>query len=399
MTILTRLRFLSAGESHGPLLTGVLDGFPAGLVLDPEGIDQQLRRRQTGYGSGGRMLIESDRVRLTGGWMGGETTGGPISFTIKNRDFSNWKDRDIKPMVVPRPGHADLTGAIKYGHRDLRLALERASARETAVRVAAGAICRQLLEVLGVEVGGYVTRIGTVATAQANDVNADLLRERARLALENDLACSDPSALDAMRAEIRGVKKAGDTLGGTFVVFALGLPPGLGSYVQWDRRLEARIAHALMSIQAVKGVEVGCAFENTALPGSRVHDDILTTDEGELVRGGNRSGGIEGGISTGAPLFATVAKKPISTTLEPRRSVDLVTGQPALTTYERSDFCAVPRAVPIGEAMLSLVLADAMLEKLGGDSLAEMRLRLESLRRSRVEDLIMNDEPWRFGYV
>ena len=396
--MLTRLRFLSAGESHGPCLTGILDGMPAGLELDPAGIDEQLRRRQTGYGAGGRMAIESDRVRFTGGWMGGRTTGGPICFEVVNKDFDNWRERSIKPMVTPRPGHADLTGAIKYGHGDLRLALERASARETAIRVAAGGICRQLLSVFGVEVGGYVTRIGDVAVEQRDDVSAEVLRGRAEQALTNDLVCADGDVLEPMRAAIRTCKKAGDTLGGVFVVFALGVPPGLGSYVQWDRRLEARIALALTSIQAVKGVEIGCAFENAGRLGSQVHDDIVKCDDGALGRTSNRSGGIEGGITTGAPVFARVAKKPISTTLEPRRSVNLATGEEAPTKYERSDFCAVPRAVPIGEAMLALVLADALLEKLGGDSVAEMRPRFDGLRRSHVDDLSMDDQPWRFGY-
>ncbi len=394
----TRLRFLSAGESHGPLLTGILDGFPAGLSLNPSAVDEQLRRRQTGYGAGGRMAIECDRIRLTGGFMGGVTTGGPLSFEIVNRDFDNWKERDLKPMVVPRPGHADLTGAIKYGHRDLRRALERASARETAVRVAAGAICRQLLERFGIELGGYVTRIGDVATGLRDDVSGDELRARARAAEECDVVCPDEPVAEAMRAAIRQCKKQGDTLGGVFVVFALGVPPGLGSYVQWDRRLEARIALALTSVQAVKGVEIGCAFDNAGLPGSEVHDDIVRTSDGELRRAGNRSGGIEGGITTGAPVFVRVAKKPISTTLEPRRSVNLVTGEAAPTRYERSDFCAVPRAVPIGEAMLGLVIADALIDKLGGDSVDEMQARFATLRRSRLEDLPMDGRPWRFGY-
>ncbi|MCU0690902.1 MAG: chorismate synthase, partial [Polyangiaceae bacterium] len=329
--MLTRLRFLSAGESHGPCLTGVLDGLPAGLRLYPSAIDEQLQRRQTGFGAGARMLIESDRVRLSGGWMGGKTTGGPLAFEVANRDFENWKERDILPMMIPRPGHADLTGAIKFGHRDLRLALERASARETAVRVVAGAACRQLLAEFGIELGGYVTSIGGVHVTLDSEASAQEHRRRATAALQNDLACPDEPALDSMRTTIGACKKQGDTLGGTFVVFALGVPPGLGSYTQWDRRLHARIAMALMSIQAVKGVEIGPAFDNAALPGSQVHDEILRDDQGNLHRATNRAGGFEGGVTTGSPIVARVAKKPISTTLEPRRSVHLGTGAPAST--------------------------------------------------------------------
>ncbi len=396
--MLSRLRFFSAGESHGPKLTGILDGFPAGLRLDPKKIDAQLARRQRGFGTGGRMAIESDQIRLTGGFMGGQTTGGPLAFEIENQDFDNWQERDIEAMVIPRPGHADLTGAIKYGFGDLRLALERASARETAVRVAGGAICQQLLGAFGVEIGGYVTSIGSVSSSFRHDMPDEVLRERAHVALKNDLACADEQVLNAFHDKVMRARKMGDTLGGTLVVFAIGLPPGLGSYVQWDQRLEARIAFALMSIQAVKGVEVGCAFENATRLGSRVHDDIIDAGNGRLARTSNRSGGIEGGISTGAPVFAVVAKKPISTTMAPRPSVNLATGKPTLTHYERSDICAVARALPVAEAMLSLTLADALIEKLGGDSVQEMLPRLAGLRRNHLDDLVMNDAPWRFGY-
>lgn len=396
--MLTRLRFLSAGESHGPCLTGILDGLPAGLPIAQDAINDQLRRRQTGYGSGGRMAIESDRVRLTGGWMGGRTTGGPVCFEVINRDFDTWKNRDIPPMVTPRPGHADLTGAIKYGYGDLRLALERASARETAMRVVAGALCRELLHALDVEVGGYVTRIGEVTGGKRDDVPAEELRTRAVKALANDLACAQDSVLQEMRATIDRCKGDGDTLGGELVVFALGLPAGLGSFTQWDRRLHARIAMAMMSIQAVKGVEIGYGFENARLRGSAVHDDIVRSQEGRLLRASNRSGGIEGGMTTGEPVVVRVAIKPISTTSSPRQSVNLATGEPGPTEYERSDICAVPRAVPIGEAMLSLTLADAVLEKVGGDSLEEIRPRFVRLRRSHLEDVKMDNLPWRFGY-
>jgi chorismate synthase len=395
--MLTRLRLLTAGESHGPMLTAILDGVPAGLVVTTDAIDQQLARRQRGYGAGGRMRIERDRVELTGGVMGGRTTGAPLSFLVRNLDWENWRDRDIEPMTKPRPGHADLTGAIKYGHRELRLSLERASARETAARVAAGAACRLLLEQFGVRIGGYAVRIGSAAIDAPPSPADEPYLERFRVALDNDLAAPDSGAAERMRDEIKRCRKERDTLGGVLEVAALGLPPGLGSFVQWDRRLDARIAGAMLSIQAMKGVEIGPAFTNAAERGSAVQDEIMLDAEGGLYRPTNRAGGLEGGVSTGAPVVVRVAMKPISTTLDPRRTVDLGSGEPAGTTYERSDFCALPRAVPIAEAMLALVLADALLEKLGGDSIEEMRPRLDALRRARLEDLPMDDAPWRFG--
>lgn len=394
--MLTRLRMLTAGESHGPLLTAILDGMPAGLAMPADAIDEQLARRQRGYGAGGRMRIEHDRVEITGGVMAGHTTGAPLSFLVRNRDWENWRDRDIEPMTRPRPGHADLTGAIKYGHRDLRLSLERASARETAARVAAGAACRLLLAEFGVRIGGYAVRIGGVSLAAPPEPEDAPYVKRFEAALENDLACPDPDTAERMREEIKRCRKERDTLGGVLEVAALGLPPGLGSYVQWDRRLDARLAGAMLSIQAMKGVEIGPAFDNAAARGSAVQDEILRADDGRLYRPTNRAGGLEGGVTTGAPLVVRVAMKPISTTLDPRRTVDLASGEPAGTTYERSDFCALPRAVPIAEAMLALVLADALIEKLGGDSIEEMRPRHATLRRARVDDLPMDDAPWRF---
>jgi chorismate synthase len=394
--MLTRLRLLTAGESHGPLLTAILDGMPAGLALPAEAIDEQLARRQRGYGSGGRMRIERDRVEITGGVMAGRTTGAPLSFLVRNLDWENWREREIEPMTKPRPGHADLTGAIKYGHRDLRLSLERASARETAARVAAGAACRVLLGELGVRIGGYAVRIGGVALDAPVAAEDGPYQARFEAALGNDVACPDPEVAEAMRQEIGRCRKERDTLGGVLEVAALGLPPGLGSYVQWDRRLDARIAGAMLSIQAMKGVEIGPAFANAAARGTGVQDEIMGDAEGRLYRSTNRAGGLEGGVTTGAPVVVRVAMKPISTTLDPRRTVDLASGEAAKTTYERSDFCALPRAVPVAEAMLALILADALLEKLGGDSLDELRPRLDGLRRARVEDLPMDDTPWRF---
>jgi chorismate synthase len=392
--MLTRLRLLTAGESHGPELTAILDGLPAGLAVDEAAVGAQLARRQRGYGSGGRMRIEKDQAVFTGGVMAGHTTGGPVALTIRNLDWENWRDREVEPMTRPRPGHADLTGAIKYGHRELRLSLERASARETAARVAAGALCRQLLEAFGVTLGGYAVRIGSVEADLPETASPDEYRSRFQTALDNDLAAPDPEAASRMREEIKACRKAKDTLGGVVEAVALHVPPGLGSFAQWDDRLEARIAMAMLSIQAMKGVEVGPAFRNAALRGSAVHDDILSDPDGRIRRPTNRAGGVEGGITTGEPIVVRVAMKPISTTLEPRQTVDLATGQPAETRYERSDFCALPRVVPVAEAMLALVLADALLEKLGGDSVEEMEPRFRALRRSHVADLPMDDRPW-----
>lgn len=394
----TRLRFLTAGESHGPSLTGVLEGMPAGLRLDEEFVARQLARRQQGYGSGGRMKIETDRARITAGVMAGRTTGGPIAFVIENADFKNWQDKDVKPMTVPRPGHADLTGAAKYGYRELRLALERASARETAMRVAVGAACRALLGAFGVEVGGYVTGIGTVDCCTDEPlVDAKRLMERFAAAEGNDVRCPDQAAYAAMQQEIQAAIDAKDTLGGVVETFAIGVPVGLGSHVHYDRRLDARLAGALMSVHATKGVEFGTGFQTTRRRGTAAQDE-LTNRDGEIVRDTNRAGGIEGGISNGSPIVTRTAFKPIATTIASLQSVDLATGEASATRYERSDFCQVPRAVPITEAMVAFVLADALCEKIGGDSIDEMRPRFDSLRRLRTDELPMDAAPWRFGY-
>ncbi|NOZ28468.1 MAG: chorismate synthase [Chloroflexi bacterium] len=389
------MRFLTAGESHGPYLTAILEGMPAGLPLSPDDINRDMARRQKGYGSGGRMKIEKDAVEIAAGVMNGRTTGGPISFRIVNRDYAQWRDRDVKPMTVPRPGHADLTGAIKYGYRELRLALERASARETAARVAVGAACRRLLAEFGIVVGSYTLEIGGVDARPPEDMPYP---ERFAAAEGNDVRVVHPDRVEAVRERIRQAMEDRDTLGGVIEVVALHVPPGLGSHVQWDRRLDARLAWALMSVPAMKGVEIGPAFENARRPGTQVHDEIFLED-GRLVRRTNRAGGFEGGITTGEPIVARVAMKPIATTLNPLRSVDLATGKPATTSYERSDFCAVPRAGVVLEAMACFVLADALLEKLGGDGLEEMQPRFQALRQARLEDLPMDGEPWRFGYT
>lgn len=389
------LRFLTAGESHGPELTGILEGMPAGLALTMEDLYLDLARRQKGYGSGGRMQIERDRARITGGLMAGKTTGGPISLTIENKDWKNWAEKDIPPMTTPRPGHADLTGATKYGYDDLRLALERASARETATRVAIGGICKRLLAEFGVVVGGYVTEIAGEAAVLEEPPNYE---GRFEAAEESEVRCPDLEATERIKEAIRQAKIDKDTLGGVIEVVVLNLPPGLGSHVHYDRRLTGQLAGAVCSIQSIKGVEIGPAFENTRRRGTQVHDEIALGENGQLVRKTNRAGGLEGGMTTGEPLIVRAAMKPISTTLTPLGSVNLATGEPDVTTYERSDFCATPRAVPVIEAMVAFVMADVLLEKLGGDSIAEMKPRFEQLKKGNIADYVMHNQEWRFGY-
>ncbi len=394
------LRFLTAGESHGPSLTTILDGLPAGLPLPTEIINKELARRQQGYGSGGRMKIEKDTVQILGGVMGGETTGAPIALLVQNDDHVKWKGKAIEPMTAPRPGHADLTGAVKYGYKDLRPALERASARETTMRVAAGAVCKHFLAQFGIIVGGYVSSIGEVQT----DFGDMPFEERFTRAEESDVRCPIESSATKMRDEIEKTIHGKNTLGGVLEIVALNVPVGLGSFVQWDRRLEAKLALAIMSVQAIKGVEVGDAFENAKRIGTQAHDPIqLQNAEGgmqnktfDLRRSTNRAGGTEGGISNGQPIIIRAAMKPIATTLLPQPTVDLALGTESPTKYERSDFCPVPRAVPILEAMVAFVLADALLEKLGGDSLNEMKPRFESLRKATLEDLPMDNVPHIF---
>jgi chorismate synthase len=343
------LRYLTAGESHGPQLTAILDGMPAGLPLTEEMINQDLARRQLSLGAGGRMKIETDRVQITSGVMGGKTTGAPISFQITNADHANWKGKEIPAYTIPRPGHADLSAVLKYGYEDIRPALERASARESAVRVAVGATCRVFLAHFGIHINGQVIQIGS----------------------EPDPA-NFAHVIEAARTE-------GETLGGIIEVTVDHLPVGLGSYVQGDRRLDARLAQAMMSIPAIKGVEIGDAFANAALPGTQVHDAINK----DFSRDTNNCGGIEGGMSNGEPIVIYLAMKPIPTTLKHQHSVDLVTDKTSETKYERSDVCPVPRAVVVAEAAAAYVLADALLEKLGGDSLSEMAPRFEQIKNAK----------------
>jgi chorismate synthase len=385
------LRFITAGESHGPVLTAILEGLPAGLEISLGVIEGQLARRRRGYGAGPRMEIERDRVRILGGVLEGVTTGAPLSLEIDNKDHDKWRGKEIPAFTTPRPGHADLTGAIKYGYRDLRPSLERASARETAARVALGAICRHLLSQFGIEVGGYVRSIGEIIA----EVGGIELVDRARIAEGNEIRTPDLEAAKAMEEQIHQVIQDGDTLGGMIEVFATGLPPGLGSYVHWDRRLDARLGAAILSVQGMKGIEIGDAFENTRRRGTQVNDAILLEGE-DLVRPTNFAGGLEGGITNGEPLLIRAAMKPIATTLIPQRTVDLASGEQVSTHYERSDFCPVPRAVPILEAIVCFVLADALLEKLGGDSLQEMLPRYQALRKARLSDLMMDGTDHEF---
>ncbi|MCC6300491.1 MAG: chorismate synthase [Anaerolineales bacterium] len=387
------LHFLTAGESHGPALTAILEGIPAGLHLNVDIINKELARRQKGYGSGARMKIEKDTVQILGGVMAGETTGAPIAMLVQNADHIKWKGKAIEPMTAPRPGHADLTGAVKYGYKDLRPALERASARETTMRVAAGAVCKHFLNQFNIVIGGYVASIGEIQ-ADFGDMPYD---ERFMRAEESDVRCPVETSAQKMRDEIEKAIHGKNTLGGILEIVALNVPVGLGSFMQWDKRLEAKLAMAVMSVQAIKGVEVGDAFDNAKRLGTQAHDAIqLPITNRQLLRATNRAGGIEGGISNGQPILIRAAMKPIATTLLPQGTVDLASGTESPTRYERSDFCPVPRAVPILEAMVAFVLADALLEKLGSDSMNEMKPRFESLRKATLEDLKMDNTPHVF---
>jgi chorismate synthase len=359
------LRFLTAGESHGRALVATLEGLPAGLPIDEEYINAQMARRMLGYGRGGRMKIEQDRAEIVSGVIRGETIGSPVALWIGNRD---WR-QDERDVTRPRPGHTDLVGALKYGFDEVRRVLERSSARETAARVAAGAVCRRLLEEFGVRMFSHVTEIG----GEAIGARPARWEEIPALAEASEVRCVDADAEARMKAAIDAARERGDTLGGVFEVVALGLPPGLGSYVHWDRKIDARLAAALMSINAIKGVEFGLGFEVARTPGSLAHDEIFYDGARGFYRETNRSGGIEGGTTTGDPLVVRAAMKPLSTLRTPLRSVDLRTKEPTEAVVVRSDVCAVPAAGVIGEAMAAFVLADAFLEKFGGDAIAHIR--------------------------
>jgi chorismate synthase len=377
-------RFVTAGESHGPGLTAVVEGLPAGLELAPEDIDADLARRQLGHGRGGRMKIEKDRAEVTAGVRHGRTLGSPVCMWIQNRDYRNWEERmnpwpvdvEVEEVHLPRPGHADLAGIQKFGHTDVRNVLERASARETAARVAAGALAKAFLRALGVEVRSHVTRIGTVA-ALAGDALA--VRDFENVD-QSPVRSLDPEASQAMVGEIDTARKANESLGGEFEVIAFGLVPGIGSHVSWEQRLDGRLAQAIMSIQALKGVGIGDGFALAERVGSKAHDEIFWSDERGYNRETNRAGGIEGGMTTGDPLVVTGAMKPLPTLTKPLRSVDTETKEPAQALRERTDSCTVPAAGVVGEAMVALVLAAAYREKFGGDHIDDVRAALAAYR-------------------
>ncbi len=377
---MSTFRWLTAGESHGPGLTVMVEGVPAGLALDESYIEAQMARRQKGYGSGGRMKIEKDRAEVRSGLRHGVTLGSPIAMWIENLDFPNWRDAmsatpvpdvvDKKTHTHVVPGHADFAGALKYSQHDLRNILERASARETAARVAAGAVARKFLEEFGIDLRSRVVSIGNAEAPDATSTNVDWEAAEA-----SDVRAADSDSDRNFKAQVDQAKDSRTTIGGVFQTVAFNVPVGLGSHIQWDRKLDARIAQAMISINAVKGVEIGRAFANTRRPGREVQDVIAADprDRRRFRRLSNEAGGIEGGMSNGEPIVVYVAVKPIATMTKPLPSVDINTGEAVEAAYHRSDICQVPRATPIGEAMLALVLADAMLEKFGGDHMEETR--------------------------
>jgi chorismate synthase len=376
------LRLITAGESHGPGLTCVVEGLPAGLAITQEELDRDMARRQLGHGRGGRMKIERDRAEVTGGIRHGRTLGGPVALQVANRDYANWRERmspwpideELAEVHLPRPGHADLVGVQKYKQSDVRNILERASARETAARVAGGALCKAFLRAVGVEVRSHVVQVASVrapahehplALADFDDVDASPVR------------CLDADSTRAMVREIDDLRKANESLGGVFEVQAFGLVPGLGSHVSWEQRLDGRLAMAICSIQAVKGAAIGDAFAIAGLPGSEAHDEIYYSEERGYYRETNRAGGLEGGMTDGQPLIVRGAMKPLPTLTKPLRSVDTETHEPAQALRERTDSCTVPAAGVVGEAMVALVLADAYRQKFGGDHVDDC---LEALR-------------------
>ena len=377
------LRYLTAGESHGPQLTAIVEGMPAGLELTEDTINADLARRQGGYGRGGRMLIEKDVVEILSGVRWGETIGSPVTLCVKNRDWANWQEKmsphgrhrdDTIRVTRSRPGHADLPGAMKYGHHDVRNILERSSARETAVRVAVGSLAKSLLGRFDITVSGFVTELGGIP-AKRPTLPLASLRE---IAAKSELFTWDDDAVPAMKALVDRAKEEGDTVGGVVEVVVAGVPAGLGSHVQWDRKLDARLAMAVMSIQAIKAVEIGIGFESARNPGSRVHDEIYF-DSSRILHGAatgyfrktNHAGGIEGGISNGEEIIVRAAMKPIPTLYKPLRSVDIETKEPFEAAVERSDVCAVPAASVVAEAVVAIEVANAFLEKFGGDSVGE----------------------------
>lgn len=381
------LRLTTAGESHGPGLTCIVEGMPAGLTIEREAIDRDLGRRQLGHGRGGRMKIESDRAEVTGGVRHGRTLGSPIALTIQNRDYANWTERmspwpvdgDVAEVHLPRPGHADLVGTQKYGLGDVRDILERASARETAARVAGGAVAKAFLRILGASVFSHVVQIAGVTAPRRAELGPDDFAG----VDESPVRCLDPDASVAMAAEIDRLRKANESLGGVFEVRAFGLLPGLGSHVSWEERLDGRLGQAMLSIQAIKAAAVGDGIEVAGLPGSQAHDEIFYEADRGFFRKTNRSGGLEGGMTTGAPLVVRAWMKPLPTLTKPLRSVDIATHEPAEALRERTDSCTVPAAGVVGEAMVAFVLADAYRRKFGGDHVDDVR-RAVSAYKERI---------------
>ena len=381
----TRFRFTTAGESHGPGLVAIVEGMPAGLALDREALDRDMSRRQLGHGRGGRMKIESDSVEIRSGLRHGRTLGSPIAVLVANRDYANWEERmnpwpveaKVEEVHLPRPGHADLVGAQKYGHSDIRNVLERASARETAARVAAGALARGFLSALGVSVHSHVTQIASVRATE----RPDLSPEDFAGVDEDPVRCLDPDASAAMVEEINRLRKANESLGGSFEVRAFGLVPGLGSHISWEERLDGRLAGAVASIQSVKGVAIGEAWDVAGRPGSEAHDEIFWSPDRGYHRETNHAGGVEGGMTNGQPLSVRAAIKPISTLTKPLRSVDTETKEPAEALRERTDSTVVPAAAVVAEAMVCLTLAGCYREKFGGDHIDDVLEAIDAYRR------------------
>jgi len=385
---LGKLRFLNAGESHGPALTAIIEGIPSNLKISSEYINKELARRQKGYGRGGRMKIEKDKVKILSGVRFGYTLGSPITLMVENKDWQNWTDimsiegepASKREITNPRPGHADLVGGIKYGFEDLRNVLERASARETTTRVAVGAVCKQLLEDIGIKIGSYVVSIGNLSIR--DKIHDIPLEKRAEIAENSEVRIPIPEEDDKFKKLIDEAKKEGESLGGVFEVFAVGVPMGLGSYTQWDRRLDGKIAQAMMSIQAMKAVEIGDGFSLSERFGSQAHDEIFWDKEKGFYHKTNRAGGLEGGMTNGEPIIVRVGMKPIPTLMRKKslQSVNIKTKEPFDAAKERSDVTAVPAAAVVGEAMLAIVLADAVLEKFGNDNWIEIKKRIEEYK-------------------
>jgi len=388
------IRFLTAGESHGPELTGIIEGVPAGFTISKEFIDSYLKRRQKDTGSGGRMNIESDEVFISSGVVNNISTGAPIALRIKNKDWENWKDKDIEPYVVPRPGHADLIGTAKYDLNDIRLVLERSSARETAMRCAIGAIAIQILESMGISIYGYVSSIGKVDYRYSNDFSLDEMR---KLTDDSPVSCPDADKSNQMEKEISDARKKKDTLGGSITTIATGVPPTLGSYVHWDKKLDAKLARILMSIQSVKAIEVGDGIESSKNYGTSVQDQYVLNKK-EIKKESNNLGGFEGGMTNGENIELTAYLKPISTTLSPIKSVNLAEKEETETVYERSDTCAVPRAVPIFESAMALEILNAVLNKSGGDNKKEIIKNFENIPNLNIDEFDLDNKVWKFGY-